>query len=470
MRSQAPPVNTKPCKYLGCGKLINNGPGNMVLHLEAHEKLSRASSAAKEPHSVSSCKLLSNVSNPQSSSRETNSRAFIRESENSHSSRALEGNMPVTHVGESFIDRSYEFSDEDDGIRPGFWRPAPKLPIPQKPISVPQSLFSPPTKVESPQSPSAKVSSTKANTQSYDTKEEIRPAMRMPHPDPLSSPKPLSVPQSFFAPPTRFQSLRIAAAEGPPTEVGKGPVKSHQPVVATPSEPETRKLAIHNVLASDEFDELSLGEDGFILLSVRPRSNKQVRLNLPIQVKDEEADNQSSLVQSSKKRLLSSLLDYDDIDELAGDSPMMSTPCHPGPLISPAKTPVRVSGGAAMHRMLKPKWKKGSTNMVELQTSSSSMGDLASHISTTRHQQVPAQRQMPSMDIAKRGSSEVGASRAEIPSTSELGSSPTSRLAETSGHEDAARSSNFLVLVTPHKQTWVGRRVKQEDAGVVTIS
>lgn len=411
MASQEPQSGTIPripSNFTG-GKMISSSLRNMSLRSEIHETRSTPSTAPKESHFISSPPLAATIPNSQSSPGDMKSRASFSRPENSQASRIVKSNKPSGNV-ESIIDRSYEFSDEEDGIRPAIRRPPPQPSLPQK--SLPAS------------------------------------ASQEPFPAPQ---KPFSVPQSFFAPPTKVESPQMRVPTRPPATLAKkgSSVPDHS-IVTSPAKPRARKFAIHNVLASDEFDELSLGEDGFILLSARSRTDKLPRLDLPVLVKREEDETRPPPAGSTKKRLFSSIEDDNEVDELAENSLSMSTPHQPQPVPGSkpqAKTAVRDSGSTSMRPIMKPKSRKRHNDAFKSQPGSSLR-------TPTTHHQLPARTSTPILDLANRSSAldlENNGSRPEIPSTSELGSSPNSR------------RGILAALITPRKKTWAGRAVKLED-------
>ena len=208
------------------------------------------------------------------------------------------------------IDRSYEFSDDEDGVRPVIMTSQQQESLHQ-PVSNLQPFVSPPTKVESPQIPVL--------------------------------PKPAD------------------------------PSTSNRSFVTPSSKPKVSRSASNKVPAAAEFDELSLGENGFLLLSARPRSDKSLRLDVPVQVKHEEAESQPPLAELSAKRLFRSIEGDDDVDELAADKAFTSSLHQFGPLASSKR--VSTTGektGIPSPRHIKAKPKKrpsaiGQPNLLQSQ-------------------------------------------------------------------------------------------------------
>jgi hypothetical protein len=376
--------------------MTSKNTGYVNVHLENQDSRCTTSTAPNEQHFTSSCRLPAIIPDSQDSSRDIHSRPPFLQSQKQSGTKNI--HKPAWHV-ERVVDRSYEFSDEEDGIRPAMRRPHTQSSLPQKTLSA----LTPPS----------------------------------------------SVPQSFFAsaPPAKFESPK------PPTILPtKDSSRSNQSIVTPSSKRQPQKSAIHNVLASDEFDELSLDEDGFILLSARTKSDKLPKIDLPVQVKREDNDIPAAPAASTKKRLFQSIEVDDEVDELAEEGPSTSTPYQSGPVLgsdTPVKSTVRSSGSTGTPRIIKPKSRKRPSGHYAFKAQPSS-----SLRESHRPQQLPARTNAPLLDLASRGSAkDVGTngSCSEIPSTSQLGSSPN------------GRRELLAVLVTPHKETWVERTVKLED-------
>jgi hypothetical protein len=392
-------------------RMANFHPGNTNVHQKVHENHSRSSNSPKESQSTSTPPLPATISNLQSSAKDMQSKASFSRPEIGGASEAVKTNEPFRHAEESIIDRSYELSDEEDGIRPAIRRQHPQPSLPHKPPQLPQSFFAPPPKVESPQIPPAP------------------------------------------APPARVAK--------------KGPSRLNQSFVTPPTKLKSRKSATHNVLASDEFDELSLGEDGFILLSARPKSDKLPKLVLSVEVKREEDENLAPISEVLKRRF--SWLDDNEADELAEGMPSSSTPRQPGTIAGSKPTSMRESGAYSMRPIKKTKSSKMPSNKFGFRYGSLTQEAPMSHRTPIKHQYLPITASTPLLDLANRSSgkgNETNGSRAEIPSTSELGSSPNSRLVQS---REQRTNSNFAMVVTPQK-AWASRAIKLEDEkdGVVT--
>jgi hypothetical protein len=236
-----------------------------------------------------------------------------------------------------------------------------------------------------------------------------------------------------------------------------------------------RKSIVRDVLDSEDFDELSLCEDGFILLSARPRSTALPKSAFHVRVKQEQPENQSASATSTRKRRFSTLRadehdEIDEIDELAEDGGTMSTPYQPSAISSSKPRPKKGTGERGLPSIRPPTKstsRKVPSHGSNSQPSSSIQAVLVPFPTPTKEQQLPAKTNTPLVDLVKRGQpqrNEPNGSSEEIPSTSELGSSPNSHRARTRGQREAAGTSSPLTaLVTPRKNTWAGRTVKQED-------
>jgi hypothetical protein len=219
-----------------------------------------------------------------------------------------------------------------------------------------------------------------------------------------------------------------------------------------------------NVLDSDDFDELSLNENGFILLSARKTHGTLPKSALPVQVKSEQSEEQAALVASTKKRIL---VDDGDIDELAEDSPSTSTPSSK----SRPNNAVKDADISSMRPLIKPKPTKRRSSGVGSRPGSSLRMELTSNETPKKDQQLPAlpaRINTPLIDFVDWRSAKDKDSKGsvpEIPSTSELGSSPSSQRARTRGQRAAGTSSPLTSLATPRMKTWAGRTTKREDEG-----
>ena len=141
-------------------------------------------------------------------------------------------------------------------------------------------------------------------------------------------------------------------------------------------------------------------------------------------------------------------------------------------LISTAKAPSKRTEEPILpstRPIAKPKSRKRSNNGVDATNPRSLLRTEHTPLKTPRkqqEQQLPARTNTPLIDLVKRGQTtriEPTGSNEEIPSTSELGTSPNTHRARTRGQRAAGTSSPLTALVTPRKKTWAGRTVKQED-------
>lgn len=400
-----------PCTYPGCGKMISSHSGNMNLHLKVHEKNSRSSTATNKSHLTPKFLPSADIPDPAGDLQSSGAPSMPT---NGESLSASQASKPTQPIEESIVDRSYEFSDEEDGIRPVVRRPPPQLPLPDMPPSIPQSFFAPSTKATSPE-----------------------PA--------LPARPPSALPDKGPSPPSK------------------------QPFTTPAPRAKPRKSMLRDVLDSEDFDELSLAEDGFILLSSRPRSATLPKSALPIRMKREKPENQDGGAASSKKRSFDKVPD-DEIDELGEDGPTVSSPYQLEPTPGLNSRPKKALEDPGLPRILSviyPKTKKRHSDGAELHPGSSLRVEFASYQTPSKHQQLPIRTNTPLIDLVKHNQPkemESGGQAAEIPSTSELGSSPNSQRARNSGQREAAGTSSPLTaLVTPHKKTWPGRTVKRED-------
>ena len=403
------------CNYPGCGRMISTHGGNMLKHLRVHEKHSRLSTVPKESNSASEIPLPASIPNSQSSADAVQSSGPAM-STKGESSSAPHFPKPPNAIKESFVDRSYEFSDEEEGIRPVFRRP------PVQPVQV-----------------------------------EKRP----------------SIPQSFFAPSLKAKPPQSATPPNPHSAFPKKSsfTKSQQSFTTPIAKIGPRKSIVRDVLDSEDFDELSLGEDGFILLSARPRSTTLPKSALHVRVKQEQPEHQSASATSTNKRRFSTLRsdEDDEIDELAEDRGTVSTPYQLSAISGSKPRPKKGTGEPGLPSIrpaTESRSRKVPSHGSNSQPSSIQVG-LVPFQTPTKEQQLPAKTNRPLVDLVKSGQpkrNEPNGSSEEIPSTSELGSSPNSHRARTRGQREAVgRSSPLTALITPRKKTWAGRTVKQED-------
>ena len=354
-----------------------------------------------EPHPTSRLPLSTTIPNSQSSESNMSYNTSLSQPQNGQAPTSARV-KPTWHVEPSIVDRSYEFSDEEDGIQPATTRASP----PQPPSNnesklVPQSFIPPRTKVESPQIP--------------------------------------------------------LLSESAATSVKKGYSTEIWPLTTPSTKHKSRNSAIHNVLDSEEFDELSFGENGFILLSTRPRSGRLSKVDIPTQVKDEEAKSPALPAEPSREKLFRSIENYEDVDELAQDDTSVSSPHRAGAVPSAKLT----------RYIFKPKSGKKHKDGAKSQHRPST----PSHQTPRIQQRLPVGTSTPLLDLVNRGfakDDEIlrSSSSKEIPSTSELGSSPNARPAQ---REPIWPNSRFAAAVTPHK-SWASRTVKLEDEGDIIVT
>lgn len=409
-----------PCTYPGCGKLISSAGNYMDRHLEYHEKLSRSSTASSRSHLIKGSLLSTTIPSSQTSVPHTIIRPSSSLPPNDQASPLPLISRATGPREESGVDRSYEFSDEEDGIRPVIKRPNPPSTLLSDPSDIPQSFFAPRTKAKSP-------------------------SPNLPH-------KPSS----------------------PPPQKGPSP-RSKQPFYTPKSKPTSLKTLVRNVLDSEDFDELSLGENGFILLSARPRSGALPKSAVPLRVKQEEPGTGSGLASSSKKRPFGSLGDEDDMDELMGESPSISAsnPLRPTPKLASFRKHTKESGNPRIRLDVQPKSKKGPNDAVVPKIGSSLRIEHAPLQTPRKNPQPPTTSRTPLIDLAKQARAQEAERRAPtagISSASELGSSSNASRAEQ--REAAGTSDPFGRLVKRRKNLPYAatRTVKREDdnEGVVT--
>jgi len=99
-----------------------------------------------------------------------------------------------------------------------------------------------------------------------------------------------------------------------------------QPRPATPSrKPKSQKSATSNVFDMNDADELSLGSEGFVLLSARARTARP-SVELPIHIKREDTVDIPETRPSvgARKRKLQDFQECDELDELVADEPNYS--------------------------------------------------------------------------------------------------------------------------------------------------
>ena len=379
-----------PCTYPGCGQMISPAAGNMARHLEYHGNLSRFSAASTGSRLIEDPLPPTTIPDSQASVPDTMTEASSSLPANGHASRLPPTTRPPGPREERVVDRSYEFSDEEDGIRSITRRPAPPSTLLSDPPPVPQSFFAPPTMSKPPQQVLPH-----------------KPSSPLPH---------------------------------------KGPSPQSKQYLITPaSKPTIRKSFAHNVLDSEDFDELSFGEDGFILLSARPRPGALPRSAVPSRVKQEERGNGSGLSSSSKKRAFSSLDDADDMDELMGESPSISAPARQRPTSGVVRD---VKGPGSTRRPLdsQPKSKKRPGDGAAANPGSSLRNEQTLLQTPKKAQQSPPTiSRTPLIDLVKQCQAIEAVHcgpTTEIPSTSELGSSQNSSRAMPQLQRRTAKNSD----------------------------
>jgi hypothetical protein len=159
----------------------------------------------------------------------------------------------------------------------------------------------------------------------------------------------------------------------PPPSKPQKPIQQPQPV--TPSkERKSRKSATSNIFDMDDADELSLGSEGFVLLSARTKTTK-TPLELPVHIKREGTvdimDVRPSTV--TRKRKLQDFQESDELDELIADEPDFSVsklgPSSKAPNIKAEGPTAELVSVPALFKPTTPKRPVGRPKKASLSTS-----------------------------------------------------------------------------------------------------
>jgi hypothetical protein len=223
-----------------------------------------------------------------------------------------------------------------------------------------------------------------------------------------------------------------------------------------------RKSILPVSLEAEDLDELSLGADDFVLLSSRPRPGLQPMSESRVRVKHEDEVQPSSELPIRKRRI--SVLYNDEIDELAKDE------VHNG-MSAGLQSQIKREPDTSTERMrpilipTKPQLKKVSGEAVNSTSQADSVSRQRAPM-PARNQHKPVRTSTPLIDLTPVGNSSIRAvdrsrPNISIPSTSEIGSSPTTRRTQAM----AESSSPLLALLTPirRKHHAAKKTIKQEE-------
>jgi hypothetical protein len=448
------------CSYPDCEKMISTAqPNTMKAHLKLHE---RDGLRAAPVHNTSASKLASTIPstipNSQTPSAEPTSSAPIP------ISNLRKGNVKKTEPPlRNIVDPSYEFSDEEEFVTRQVAKIAPDI-IKEASIVPPQ-----PTEVsvvplsELPSKAPRKSRNSKAENASVPPAKVTAPASAaIPSKGSGSTKKPLAgrvtiqqVARPQLATPVVKPKARKSSGKS-----GFPPVAQSQ-LISPAVEPKAQKSSgTGGSVAEEDYDELSLGADDFTLIYSRPRVNPLPIPRLDVRVKREGNDVQESSELPVRKRRFSTYEGIDDIDELNADAPQSTT-------IMGLQSHIKKEQDDTQRRsrpILKPKTVRGKRTSGEAAGS----GSLET---PPKNKQKPAKVDTPLIDLVGHSSSSnaqipgdgVGIS---IPSTSDLGSSPTARPARTRNQKSNPSGSPLLGLLTPAKLL-SSRTIKQEGDGDV---
>lgn len=315
------------------------------------------------------------------------------------------------------VDPSYEFSDEEVGIVPV----ARSLDLMSKTAS---RTLPPPT---------AQTSTTTSTT-------EIRSATILP----LAKP-------SVAAPATRPSPEKPAA-------------HTTKSSIATPA---NRRKSMLDCVVDDEYDELSLGENDFVCMFSRQRTD--VLPSSLVHVKQEELTDNPQMVASvpARKRKLSMFRAGSD-DELCVLGP--SPPQQPQSTTSKPAIKIEDDGGTLpIPQLAKPKAGAKRVSIIQAEASSSQpksqggrVNTYAIRTSTPLLDLTPSRSQANNLDPR-----EIRDSAAES-SPPDQASSPTHPRRRTRGQREAGTSSPLVGLLTPvRRKRWSVDPLKGEQVTVV---
>lgn len=413
------------CSYPACDKMISTAqPNTMKAHLKIHERdqslpaLEHTVPASKTKHTISST-----IPNSQSSTAEPFSGVLIA------SPITIQATTKPLAPARNIVDPSYDFSDEEE-FAP---RPAAK-----QLLETTKSVVVAPTQ---PTEPSASKVAKRA------TRATDNPQIATPN-----------IPSAKLIGLSTAKKPEQATKRTQATKASILSVVQASLVIPIVKSKAQKPLASGDSTAED-YDELSLGADGFILLASRPRKNPQAIPGSDIRVKREENVQESSELPTRKRRF-STYEGVDDIDELNAGGP------QDGVMLG-AQSHIKKEQEDALRLdrpILKPKKVQCKRKNREVKTSQA-----AGHSTPpAKNKQKLARVGTPLIDLVRNNDSSSttvpkNGLDTTIPSTSEPGSSPTARPTRTRNQKSNTNGSPLLGLLTPSRKLAVAGTIKQED-------
>jgi hypothetical protein len=291
---------------------------------------------------------------------------------------------------------------------------------------------------------------------------DLPPPVQKTRPSPPKSPQ-AELPRTVMKSPIMPNVSSLIASRSPPNKQFLTPSTKAKP----------RKSLLHKISGSEELDELSLGTDDFVLLSSRPRTGFRPNSESQSRVKREESTLPNGDVQPTRKRKFSMVEALDELDELCTELHSLSRTSPLGPINTQAtrvkeETDVTTAAAATFARSKQRRLKhlRGDKPRPALSQSQST---------PVGHQDRPSGTNTPLIDLVGRERPiqkvlQETVAELSIPSTSQVGSSPTTRQNRTRAQRGAIGSSSPLVsLLTPApKKRQSGNFLKQEEEdGVV---
>jgi len=242
------------------------------------------------------------------------------------------------------------------------------------------------------------------------------------------------------------------------------------PFVTPANKAKSRKSVIPNFEDSEDFDELSLGTDGFLLMSSRPRSGFRSKPEAQTPLKREGTEVPGVSAQSSRKRKFSTLEGGNEIDEL-GTGISTSSPAQPTQI--PIREPQIKTEADEVLGTNSSSTRSQKANTKNHNKRRSQPKSFQPPPTPVRSERQSSGKNTPLINlVGNRGSSDTGAAKSgvdvSIPSTSDLGSSPTARQTQTRDR-GAVETSSLAGLLTPvRRKSQSKTSIKQEEEdGVV---
>ena len=421
--------------YPSCERLTSTAQsGPTKAHLEWHER-QRSLSVSVHNGPPEQRSLSSSIPDSQRASVDLDSSAPAAISPTRF---FLRQKQVASELPRNVVDLSYEFSDEEEMIQ-STSRRAPNITHQRDPVAFNQTASQPAEEI------------SKNNSDQTEDPQMSRADIDAP----AQKPPPIKLMDATEAEAPRSSKEVTLTANKAVSAVKSPPVPAASTV--TPGVRQSlRKSALLETVDAEDLDELSLGADDFVLLSSRSRLGLQPMNEPHVRVKDEDDVQPSSELPIRKRRY--SALCNDEIDELATDEGHhgMSTGIQ-----SRIKREQDSSAEIGRPMLIQ-------TKLMRKRLS----GDVVNSISQTepakrqrepipaKNQHKPTRTSTPLIDLTAIGNSkicEVSRANISIPSTSEIASSPTTHMIES--------SSPVLALLPPirRKHHAAKKTIKREE-------